>query len=88
MKESPKASRIRLPRYHGIQRIANGTRSRREWATLFPFAGELQGALADGFADGLVRRDGGEPFGLRLALVTQEVNQTQSFTLRTQVAAT
>ena len=35
---------------------------------LFPFAGELQGALADGFAEGLVRREGGEPFGQRLAL--------------------
>ena len=32
----------------------------------FPFAGELQGALADGFAEGPVRREGGEPLGLRL----------------------
>ena len=49
---------------------------------LFPFAGELQGALADGFAEGLVRREGGEPFGLRLALVSREVNQTQCIALR------
>ena len=52
---------------------------------LFPFAGELQGALADGFAEGLVRREGGEPFGLRLALVSQEVKQTQGLTLRSQL---
>ena len=32
-----------------------------------PFAGELQGALADGFAEGLIRREGGEPCGLGLA---------------------
>ena len=51
---------------------------------LFPFAGELQGALADGFAEGLVRREGGEPFGLRLALVSQEVRQTQGLTLSSQ----
>ncbi len=50
-----------------------------------PIAGELQGALADGFAEGLVRREGGEPFGLRLALVSQEVNQTQRLTLRSQL---
>ena len=48
----------------------------------FPLAGELQIALADGFAEGLVRRDGGEPFGLGLALGSQEVNQTQGLTLR------
>ncbi len=50
-------------------------RSRRERATRFPLAGELQDALADGFADRLVGRDGGEPGGLRLVLVTQKVNQ-------------
>jgi len=49
---------------------------------LFPLAGELQGTLADGFAGSLVRRDGVEPFGLGLAPVTQEVNQTQGLTLR------
>ena len=37
-----------------------------------PFAGELEGAL--------VRRDGGEPFALDWALVTQPVGQTQGFT--------
>ena len=42
-----------------------------------PLVGELQGALADGFADRLVGRDGGEPGGLRLAKVSQDVNQTQ-----------
>ena len=31
---------------------------------LLPVAGELQGALADWFAEGLVRRDGVEPFAL------------------------
>ena len=51
----------------------------------FHSRGELQGALADGFADRLVGRDGGEPGGLRLALVAQEVNQTQSLTLGTQL---
>ena len=40
--------------------------------------------MADGFAEGLVRREGSEPFGLRLALVSQEVNQTQCLTLRSQ----
>ena len=54
-------------------------------SALLPFAGKLQGALADGFAEGLVRRKGGEPFGLGLALVTQEVNQTQCLTLRSQL---
>ena len=37
---------------------------------LFPFAGKLQGALVDGLTEGLVRRERGEPFGLRLALVS------------------
>ncbi len=50
----------------------------------FPFAGELQDALADGFAEGLVGGDGVEPFGLRLALVSQEVNQTQRLTRSSQ----
>ena len=57
-------------------------------SVLFPLASELQGALADGFAEGLVRREGGEPFGLRLALVAQEVNQTQCLTLRSQLQRT
>src|SRR5712691_7646863 len=51
---------------------------------LLPVASELQGAVADGGAEGLVCRGGVEPFGLGLALVTQEVNQTQSLTLRSQ----
>ena len=49
---------------------------------LFPFAGELQGALADGGAEGLVGGDGVEPFGLRFVVVSQEVKQTQGRTLR------
>ena len=54
-------------------------------AGLFPIAGELQGALADGFAESLVRREGGEPCGLRVDLGSQEVNQTQRLTLRSQL---
>src|SRR5439155_17835350 len=56
-------------------------RSGRSPNLRLPFVGELQGALADGGAEGLVCRDGVEPFGLGLALVSQEVNQTQSLTL-------
>ena len=52
-------------------------RSGRSPNLRLPIAGELQGALADGFAEGLVGGDDVEPFGLRLALVAQEVNQTQ-----------
>ncbi len=51
---------------------------------LLPFAGELQGALADGGAEGLVGGDGVEPFGLRFVVVSQEVNQTQSLTRQTK----
>ena len=47
---------------------------------------ELQGALADGFADRLLGRDGVEPLRLGVGLVTQEVNQTQSLTLRQGLA--
>ena len=36
--------------------------------------------MADGFAEGLVGGEGVEPFGLRLALVSQEVKQTQRLT--------
>ncbi len=57
----------------------------REDCLSFPLVGELQGALADGFAEGLVRGDGVEPIGLRLVLVSQEVNQIQSLTLRSQL---
>ena len=46
-----------------------------------PIAGELEGALADWLGEGLVRRDGGEPFALRFGLISQTVNQTQGFTL-------
>ena len=51
---------------------------------LFPIAGELEGALADWLGEGLVRGDGGEPFALRLVLVSQPVDQTQRLTLRSQ----
>src|SRR5712691_9668961 len=51
---------------------------------LLPVASELQGAVADGGAEGLVCRDGVEPFGLGLALGTQEVNQPRCFPLRLQ----
>ena len=56
-------------------------------STLFPIAGELQGALADGVAEGLVGGEGVESAAaeLRLALVAQEVNQTQCLTLRLQL---
>ena len=47
-----------------------------------PLAGELQGALADGGAEGWVGGDGGEPFGLRFVVGSQEVNQTQRLTRR------
>ena len=51
---------------------------------LLPLASELQGALADGDAEGLVGGDGVEPFGLRFVVVSQEVNQTQSLTRQTK----
>ena len=47
---------------------------------LFPFAGELEGALADWLGEGLVRRDGGETFARGLALGSQTVEQTQGLT--------
>ena len=53
--------------------------------TSSPLASELQGVLADGFADRLVGRDGGEPGGLGFAPLTREVNQTQCLTLRPQL---
>ena len=60
-------------------------RSRRERTTLFPFAGELEGALADGGAVDWVGGDGVEPFGLRFVVGSQEVKQTQGLTLRSQL---
>ncbi len=45
-------------------------------ATRFPFAGELQGALADWLRDRLIGGDAGEPFALRFASVSQPVDQT------------
>ncbi len=50
-----------------------------------PLAGELQGALTDGFADGLIGGNGGEPFGLGLDSGTQKADQTQRLTLRSQL---
>lgn len=52
---------------------------------LFPLASELSRPLPNGLAEGLVGGADVEPCGLRLALVTQEVNQTQSLTLRLQL---
>ena len=49
---------------------------------LFPFAGDLEGALADGGAEGLVGGDGALPFGLRFVLGSQDVKQTQRLTIR------
>ena len=43
-------------------------RSGRSPNLRLPIAGELQGAMADGGAEGLVRREGGETFGLRVEL--------------------
>ena len=59
-------------------------RSGRSPNLRLPFAGELEGALADWLGEGLVRRDGGEPFALRFGLVSQTVDQTQGLTLRSQ----
>ena len=50
-------------------------------ALRLPFAGELEGALADWLGEGLVRRDGGETFARGLALGSQTVDQTQRLTL-------
>ena len=47
-----------------------------------PIASELQGASADGGAEGLVRREGGETFGLRVDLGLQDVKLTLGLTLR------
>ena len=44
---------------------------------LLPLAGELEGALTDGFGDGWIGRNGGEPFGMGVALVTEKADQTQ-----------
>ena len=63
--------------------VAHELFSQAGWR-LLPIAGELQGALADGGAEGLVGGDGVEPCGLRFVVVSQEVNQTQRLTLRSQ----
>ena len=52
---------------------------------LFPLASELERPLPNRLAERLVGGEGVEPFGLRLALVAQEVNQTQCLTLRSQL---
>ena len=59
-------------------------RSGRSPNLRLPFAGELEGALADWLGEGLVRCDGGEPFARRLALGSQTVDQTQGLTRRTK----
>ena len=50
-----------------------------------PFASTLQRSLPNRFTDRLVGGDGVEPFGLRFAVGSQEVNQTQGLTLRSQL---
>ena len=50
-------------------------RSGRSPNLRLPFAGELEGALADWLGEGLVRRDGGETFDRGLALGSQTVDQ-------------
>lgn len=47
--------------------------------------GELKGALTNGFGDGLIGVNGGEPFRLGLALGTQKADQTQRLTLCSQL---
>ena len=45
----------------------------------------MPGALADGFAEGLVGGEGGEPCGLRVDLGSQDVKLTQNCTRRAYV---
>ncbi len=69
----------------GRPSVGPGGSVRRPATTeLFPFAGELEGALADWLGEGLVRCDGGETFARGLALGSQTVDQTQRLTLRSQ----
>ena len=95
LRACPGGSRALKLRRGTAERLCDRSIAERSWpvaterwnhpargVALFPFAGELQGALADGFAEGLVRREGGEPFGPRVALGSQEVKQTQCLTLR------
>ena len=64
----------------GGSRHAVGTESQ---PTLrLPLASELERPLPNCLAERLVGGDGVEPFGLRLVVVSQEVNQTQGLTLR------
>ena len=69
------------------------SRARRMWESLrrflrwhfwLPLASELERPLPNCLADRLVGGDGVEPFGLRFVVGSQEVNQTQGFTLRSQ----
>ena len=50
----------------------------RKGEELFPFAGELEGSLADWLGEGLVRRDGGETFDRGLALDSQQSSRHRS----------
>ena len=95
MASSHSVSRLRLrPDPHVILEHTNlcgighlfqpAIRSGRSPNLRLPFAGELEGALADWLGEGLVRRDGVEPFGRGLALGEQTVDQTQGLTLRLQ----
>ena len=63
---------------HGLRPSnAVGTESKPTASIRGRIAGRVGGSAAVRLRrKGLVRREGGEPFGLRLALVAQEVNQT------------
>ena len=55
------------------------TQLEASWAThSFPFAGELEGALADWLGEGLVRRDGGEPFAFGVLRVSGALDLSRS----------
>ncbi len=67
----------------GGSRNAVGTESQ---PTLrLPLASELERPLPNCLADRLVGGDGVEPFGLRLVVGSQEVNQTQGLTRSSQL---
>ncbi|MCX7421590.1 MAG: hypothetical protein NT013_18870 [Planctomycetia bacterium] len=47
-------------------------------ARRLPFAGELEHALADWLGEGLVRRDGGEPFAFGVLRVSGALDLSRS----------
>ena len=68
-----------LPRDVEIDQLAERSHfhSRANWRARWSAAAEL--------GEGLVRRDGGEPFARGLALGSQTVEQTQGLTIRKQL---